>query len=46
MRMKKRILFQEAKTLKNGRKRTKNGYRVNSPLGRILSFLTLDNVLR
>ena len=35
MRMKKRILFQgEAKTLKNGRKRTKNGYCVNSPLAR------------
>ena len=33
MGMKKRILFQkEAKTLKNGRKRKKNGYCVNSPL--------------
>ena len=33
MRMKKRILCQgEAKTLKNGRKRTKNGYCVNSPI--------------
>ena len=33
MRMKKRILCQgEAKTSKNGRKRTKNGYCVNSPL--------------
>ena len=33
MRMKKRILCQgEAKTQKNGRKRTKNGYCVNSSL--------------
>ena len=33
MRMKKRMLFQrKAKTLKNGRKRAKNGYCVNSPL--------------
>ena len=33
MRMKKLILCQgEAKTLKNGQKRTKNGYCVNSPL--------------
>ena len=35
MRMKKRILCQgEAKTLKNGRKRMKNGYCVNLPLDR------------
>ena len=34
MRMKKDILvYEEAKTQKNGKKRTKNGYCVNSPLG-------------
>ena len=42
MRMKKRIVCQgEAKTQKNGRKRTKNGYCVNSPLGYQTFFLRL-----
>ena len=49
MRMKKRIPFQEAKTQKNGRKRTKNGYCPNSPLkthnkNRVIEVFVLERL--